>query len=129
MHFSEDDLRFALRRKDPGAGFTQRVMARINQAETNSFASSKIETRYSPLWLPLKLRAALTPVLIAGLAMAGWLGIAQYQQLQKRRSGELARRETMLALRITTAKLNHVFDRVRASRKAKSGESSYENNP
>jgi hypothetical protein len=61
--------------------------------------------------------------------MAGWLGIAQYQQLQKRRSGELARRETMLALRITTAKLNHVFDRVRASRKAKSGESSYENNP
>jgi hypothetical protein len=129
MHFSEDDLRFALRRKDPGAGFTQRLMARINQAETNSFASSKIETRYSPLWLPLKLRAALTPVLIAGLAMAGWLGIAQYQQLQKRRSGELARRETMLALRITTAKLNHVFDRVRASRKAKSGESSYENNP
>ena len=35
MHFSEDDLREALKRKDPGEGFTQRVMARVNQARVN----------------------------------------------------------------------------------------------
>ena len=35
MHFSEDDLREALKRKDPGEGFTQRTMARVNQAKVN----------------------------------------------------------------------------------------------
>ena len=34
MHFSEDDLRDALKRKDPGEGFTQRVMARVEQAKS-----------------------------------------------------------------------------------------------
>ena len=31
MQFSEDDLRSALQRKDPGPDFTQRVMARVAQ--------------------------------------------------------------------------------------------------
>ena len=36
MHFSEDDLREALKRKDPGEGFTQRLMARVNQSKVEA---------------------------------------------------------------------------------------------
>ena len=42
MHFSEDDIREALKRKDPGEGFTQRTLMRVNQARVNqSQAESK----------------------------------------------------------------------------------------
>jgi hypothetical protein len=45
MHFSEDDLRQALKRKDPDPGFTQRVMARVNQADAKSKTSPAAEKR------------------------------------------------------------------------------------
>ena len=48
MHFSEDDLREALKRKDPGEGFTQRTMARVNQARVNQSASEQSPSRRNP---------------------------------------------------------------------------------
>ena len=40
MHFSEDELREALKRKDPGEGFTQRVMARVNQSKADDSSAA-----------------------------------------------------------------------------------------
>lgn len=115
MHFSEDDLRSALRQKDPGAGFTQRVMARINQAEATAPLAPRSRTSFLRSWWPLKLRTALMGALVAVMAVAAWFGVARYRDIQERRAGEEAKQKTMLALRITTVKLNHVFERVRIS--------------
>jgi hypothetical protein len=111
MHFSEDDLRSALGKKDPGVGFTERVMSRIVQAEAKASPWSRLRALFvQPLW-PLNLRTALAGTLLAAVV----LGALGYRQFQEKRAGELAKQETVLALRITTAKLNHVFERVKAS--------------
>ncbi|HEY6251663.1 MAG TPA: hypothetical protein VI685_17025 [Candidatus Angelobacter sp.] len=114
MHFSEDDLRRALRPKDPGEAFTQRVMARINQGEAMAAAPGHVGF-FSRLWPP-RLRPALAGALAAGVLVAGgWFGLAQYHHSQELARGERARQQTILALRITNAKLNHVFERIKVS--------------
>jgi hypothetical protein len=118
MHFSEDDLRNALRRKDPGPGFTQRVMARVGQADVADKAGPRPQSRKRWSWngWTWKLRPALIGAVGAVvLAIAGGLGYLQYEQVQSRREAELAKRRVMLALKITNAKLNHVFKRVNDS--------------
>ena len=116
MHFSEDDLRRALDRKDPGTAFTQRVMARIHQAEAKTAGAPKKPFRL--FWWPLTLRPVLACVIVAVLAVGAWLGVRQYRQIQDREriqenlAGERAKQQAILALRITNAKLNHVFHRV-----------------
>lgn len=120
MPFSEDDLRNALGRKDPGPEFTRRVMARISQGDAERQAQNR-ERRFSwlqALWLhPVPAFAALVLLLLAG----AWIGYQSYQthqweaQLRKQqqeRAEQRAKDETILALRITTAKLNHVFQKV-----------------
>ena len=42
MQFSEEDLRSALRRKDPGAFFTQQVMAQVSREPAAPAAGRKI---------------------------------------------------------------------------------------
>lgn len=108
MHFSEDDLRVALQRKDPGEAFTQRVMARVDQGET--------ETTLPGLrWWSLRFRPLFAGELAAAaVAVASWVGIQQYQSRQ-RAEGERAKEQAILALRIAHAKLNQVFERVRAT--------------
>lgn len=105
MHFSEDDLRSALKRKDPGEGFTQRVMARVNQSAS---APERLPRR---VWF-LRLRPALVAVaavllLVIGLAV----GYRQEQMAQEGRARK-AEQQAVLALRIANAKLNRVFERV-----------------
>ena len=124
MHFSEDDLRQALKRKDPGAGFTQRVMARVNQAraegKTEPAAKAKKTNgafmswwRLRPAWI-----VALTAVLLLGFGWAGYqyaeyhhreeVKIAQEQKRQLQEA-ERARDEAIRALEIARSKLNHVL--------------------
>jgi hypothetical protein len=120
MHFSEDDLRAALTRKDPGPEFTQRLMARVKQAEDKALA-----TRPTPGWLdwlrPLRLRPALAGALATVVVLAGGgLGYMRYVQLERQHQHDLAlakaaEQQAILALRITNAKLNRVFQRVRDS--------------
>lgn len=105
MHFSEDDLRAALKRQDPGEGFTQRVMARVNQA---SNAPQKPPRRF---WL-FQLRpalVALTAVLLLVIGLA--VGYRQEQIAQQARARK-AEQQAVLALRIANTKLNRVFERV-----------------
>lgn len=120
MHFSEDELRAALNRQDPGPQFTQRVMARLQQA----VEPSKQQTAaVRPAWLSLR---RLRPVLVGALAMvillAAGLSYRQHQQEERRRLQELAlareaERQAIVALRIANDKLNRVFQRVKDSQR------------
>jgi len=126
MHFSEDDLRKALKRHDPGPGFTRRVMTAIavNQAEKKAQPGPKCPSFFSAI-LAFVLSLARRPALAAGLAVlvlaaAGGLGYWQHEANERKRQQEQAmareaERQAIIALRITNAKLTHVFQRVRES--------------
>jgi anti-sigma factor RsiW len=111
MHFSEDDLRAALKRQDPGAHFTQRVMARILQAESKSSSPRQTPGSFFSLWRVVQFRAAVACVLVAALVFAGWIGLARHRRAQEKRAAEQA----ILALKITGSKLNYVLQRVKVS--------------
>jgi hypothetical protein len=119
MHFSEDDLRQALKRKDPGEGFTQRVMARVNQADAKSETLSATKGRGWFLLRWWNLRPAWTfaamAVLLLGFAWGGYQ-YAEYrhgeiarENQQRLEEAERARDQAVLALRIARSKLNHVL--------------------
>ena len=111
MRFSEDDLRAALRRKDPGEHFTERVMARVFQPQARGAAGSRL----GELWQRLWMRPALTGAVAAMLIVGGSLGFLHYRNVQRWREGEAAKQQVLLALRITNVKLNHVIGRVKTS--------------
>jgi hypothetical protein len=129
MHFSEDDLQQALKRKDPGEGFTQRVMARVEQAKAEpTTAPAKTKKSNGALLAWWKLRpawiVALAAVLLAGFALGGYqyseyrhreLARQEQQRLeqarQERAQAEKARDQAILALQIARSKLNHVLER------------------
>ncbi len=119
MQFSEDDLRSALQRKDPGPEFTQRVMARLNQSEASSTSSDR---KWWQRWFAGGgWRPALAAIL---LAIGAWMGIERYeryteqvrnQKIQEQIIARQAEQQAIRALRITSAKLNHVFQKVNGS--------------
>ena len=125
MPFSEDDLRNALGRKDPGPEFTRRVMERISHGDAERQAQAPNPSRrfswLQALWLRrVPTFAALVLILVAG----GWIGYqsyrahqweAQVRKQQQERAELRARDETILALRITSEKLNHVFQKVNSA--------------
>ena len=123
MHFSEDDLREALKRKDPGEGFTQRVMARVNQSKAEGTvqpAAKKPNGKFLSWW---RLRPAMTFAVVAVLLLACGIGGYQYseyrhaeemriagaKQQQLQQEAEKARDQAIMALEIARAKLNHVL--------------------
>ena len=116
MQFSEDDLRAALRRKDPGERFTERVMAHVTQPQTMGAADPRTGSRLrlGELWQTVWLRPALTGALATMLIVGGLLGFLHYRNVQ-RLEGEAAKEQVLLALRITNVKLNHVIERVKTS--------------
>src|SRR5215831_12612191 len=65
MHFSEDDLRSALKRKDPGTEFTERVMARVAEPK-----ESPKETKSSRRWFAWLRPLRLHPVISSAVASA-----------------------------------------------------------
>ena len=126
MHFSEDDLRAALKRKDPGDGFTQRVMARVEQAKAEGKSkpvNGKVNGSFFRWW---KLRPAwgfaVVALLLLGFAWGGYqyseyrhqvVAQQERQRLEdikkQQKEAEQARDEAILALRIARSKLNHVL--------------------
>jgi len=100
MHFSDDDLRSALERKTPSEDFTQRVMARIGKPQTREQekrAGFSIFRWWKPQWAAA---AALAACLLLALS---WI---QYQRYQQRIEAQNARKQVVLALRITSEKVN-----------------------
>ena len=120
MPFSEDDLRNALKREDPGPAFTQRVMARVNQAESKGMVKEQRGTWFR--WPSvLRLRPAMAGALAAlVLLIGGAIGYRQYQRTERQRIEEArkareAERQVFRALRITGTKMNQVLQRVSQS--------------
>ncbi len=128
MHFSDDDLRAALKRKDPGEGFTQRVMARVNQlpAEGGKRAAEK-KVRGVGMWWKLHpvWTAALAVALLFAFAFGGY-EYSEYKYSEYRHKEETrllqesqqrleearkARDEAIQALELARRKLNHVLER------------------
>jgi len=126
MHFSEDDLVEALKRKDPGEGFTRRVMARVEQAKAEGRTLPAKKSNGSFLaWL--RARPAWSFAVVAALLLAfAWSGYQyseyRHEQLAKQEQQRLedlkrqqaeaehARDQAILALKIARSKLNHVLE-------------------
>ncbi|HLW52446.1 MAG TPA: hypothetical protein VKW06_06355 [Candidatus Angelobacter sp.] len=112
MHFSEDDLAAALRRKDPGPDFAQRVIKAVGEDRQQS-PRAALGRKFTPGWWPFRFSPVLGGALAAVLVFACWFGVAWYRARQVEIArGEKARQEAILALRITSAKLHHVFRHV-----------------
>jgi hypothetical protein len=122
MPFSEDDLRQALRREDPGPEFTRKVLARVKERDAGNKGTSPRKRRVTFFWLPrLRFAPALSFAVALVIAIGAWVGYASYQQHeraakaakhQQELEAERAKEKTILALRITSEKLNHVLRKV-----------------
>lgn len=110
----EQELKNALRRQSPPAEFTERVMARIASAP----ATDRMGTRRWPReagwrdWFRLPVLRWASALSICLMLV---LGVAEYRHVQatRRRDGEMARAQVMLALRIASAKLNGALREVK----------------
>ena len=123
MHFSEDDLREALKRKDPGEGFTQRVMARVNQSKaegTAQPATKKVNGKFLSWWIHRPVWAvAVVAMLLLACGIGGYqyseyrhaeeMRVARAKQQQLQQEAERARDQAIMALEIARAKMNHVL--------------------
>ena len=121
----DDELRNALKRREPPPGFTGRVMARVEQlAEERARTAAKpAQSRrdawsvWSPWsWFGRKVSLSFGAVMAMAAVVLLAVGLAIWQQHrieQERRRGEAARAQLIEALRVTSAKLNHVRTKVR----------------
>ena len=99
----EDELRHALRRKEPPDGFTERVLAR-----------ARALPRRSGLWRSVagwfRLPAVRFAAVVASLLLV--IAVQEYRVRQARAEGERAKAQLMLALQITGSKLHAVHQKV-----------------
>jgi hypothetical protein len=137
----DDALMQALRAEDPGAAFTQRVLARAREeraaqqsgrplhaiameqtaatpaaSASSASASAEVEAGVSarPSGRPMQ-RFTATRKLIAAIAASLTLAAVGEQWMQHRRyvaEGERARAQVLAALRLTNQKLNIVHDQI-----------------
>lgn len=94
----EQELKQALRRTEPPAGFTNRVMARIESRRPAPSYSSPSR------WLTLALAASVMVATFGGL----W-----YREEQQRAQAENAKEQILLAMQITARQINHVQQKVK----------------
>jgi hypothetical protein len=105
MSFDEE-LKEALRRKEPPAGFTERVLAALKRTEVQTEDQTEDQTPDRRGRLSYTWRAVAAAALL--VAIAGGGVTARYIE------GQRAKRDVLLALHITGAKLrdarNHVHE-------------------
>ncbi|HKT23929.1 MAG TPA: hypothetical protein VJR04_04970 [Terriglobales bacterium] len=107
MNDLEKQLRSAMRRCDPPAGFADRVMAQTHQ-EAGRESLRKID-----FWnLGPKLRWAAIPALAVLLVFGFWF--RTYELRQQEKEALAAKQQVMLALRITGSKLRMAKAKVKA---------------
>jgi len=106
MNHLEDELKEALRRVEPPAGFEARILARVAARQSEGLQPRRTWLGFLG-WNSLRWAAACT--LCVALAASGVL----YQREQQRRRGEEAKEQLMLALRITSSKLQMAQQSVR----------------
>lgn len=100
----ENRLRAALRPVEPGAGFAERVLARVARGDARRGEAHPGETPRRPRRrLPGALAASLVALLIGGHF---------WQQHRERVAGLEARQQLLEALRVTSEKLDIAYDGV-----------------
>lgn len=92
----EQDLKKALKRREPSDGFTARVLARASQQDRPKPTPGGGFLQRLRSW-------RLIPVLAGALVITG--GIA-YQQHEREARGEAAKKQLILAMRIAGSKLH-----------------------
>ena len=97
----EEELRQALNRREPAADFTARVLAR---------AAAEDAKKNSSFWFSWRLGLATAAVAILTLS-----GGVVYQQHERSLRGLAAKRQLLIAIRITGTKLQQVQERVKES--------------
>jgi hypothetical protein len=108
MDWLEKELSQALERKDPSPDFAARLAARVAAQDGAPVATPvTIDVRRPrvvvvPRWLPV----AAAVLIIAGGSGAAW----------RRHEGMVAKEKVMLAMRITSGKLNHIQSHMREAR-------------
>ncbi len=102
----DDQLREALRRRDPGPDFTARVLAR---AAAGPVPRESLWRRLAAALSGMNLRWA-TAALACLLVVAAGVG---YRERQVRIQGEAAKEQLVRALQIAGSKLNHAREKVR----------------
>jgi len=107
MNPLDQELKNALRRQEPSADFTRQVMAGLQTAtERKQGWGEFIRTLFRFPALRWATVAAMCAALIVG-------ALAYRRHQQAVAQGEMARAKVMLALHITSAKLNVAFREVR----------------
>lgn len=100
MNYSEEELKGALRRREPPGGFTERVLASIAAEEAAQSAPQR--ESWLRFFTPLLVRWAAAAALAGALITGG----IQYRRVQSEHAeGEAAKRQLILALRIAGSKL------------------------
>lgn len=100
----EDELRDAMARRDPPAGFAAQVLARAAQEQTRKSASHwKVWFARGRGW---RLAGALAGITLA--LSGGWI----YQQHERALRGEAAKQKLLLAVRIAGTKLQQAHRQV-----------------
>ena len=92
----EHELRSALKRKSPSEGFAQRVEEKRSRLS---------EQKWAPV---LHARRAVAAAALLTVILGGWTA----REIVERRQGERARDKVLLALRITSEKLQEAQSHV-----------------
>jgi len=101
----DDELRRLLRRKEPPAGFVERVMSRLEAEPRPPMHGQRVSAFFQ--WPALRWAVAAAVVCVAVIA-----GILRQQhQQQIRAQAERASRQAILALRITNEELDAALER------------------
>lgn len=96
MNHFDDELRRALARVEPPAGFADRVMDRIPRTRRAT-------------WLPRSWMAAAAAGLIAVIGAGSW---EYHRAREQRATAEQAKAELIFALKVTSAKLQATRSKV-----------------
>jgi hypothetical protein len=99
----DDELRSALRPREPAPGFTERILARVREPAPLPRLSWRehLAVLLSPRRLYWGTACVVTVFLL----------VAAGQDYRQRRQGERAKQQVMLALEVASAKLNYVQQR------------------
>ncbi len=98
----EDDLRAAMRREEPPAGFAERVLARVEQP------AASVPVHRQPFHRWTWAAAAMAACLTIGTGLVEY----RHEQIQRAKGLE-AKQELMQAMRITGSKLRLAQEKVR----------------
>ncbi|HLN01155.1 MAG TPA: hypothetical protein VK335_17830 [Bryobacteraceae bacterium] len=101
----EEDLKMALRREEPPADFTDRVLARLNQPPEPSWRE-----RLSVLMRPPRLQWVAASVLLS--VLLPFAGVQYHKEQQYQAEGERAKQKLLFAVHVAGSRLHQAQKKV-----------------